>query len=214
MAAAAQPREETLKRDPYNLFIMEIVNPMRLRPEIQQWIAKEYSEKLGAHQNFLCVPGYGKDRIRSIRLGSLINALDSRCNTSSVYLLASLHTLKQRLKEIGRTGGAPEVAISIATTEQGKARSVLEIAGGQAFRAKIEEAVERARESGAEPPMSVDPPATDGTPLSEHFRAGASTSMPVTPSQPPPFHQSPPSLVTSADVPFVPTPPPQPAASS
>ena len=214
MATAAQPREEKLKHDPYNLHIMEIVNPMRLGGEIQKWITREYSEQLGSHKNFLCVPGYGKDRIRSIRLGSLINALDARCNPNSVYLLASLRTLNQRLVELSRTDAPAGVAAAIATTEQGKARSVLEIAGGPAFRAKIEEAVEKARESGAVPPMSVDVPFKDSTPLSAQFRTGASSSMPATPLQPPPFQRSPPSLIHTTDVPLKPTPPAQASASS
>ena len=63
--------------------------------------------------------------------------------------------------------------------------------------------------------MSVDPPAEDSTPLSAQFRTGTSSSMPTTPlQQPPPFQRSPPSLIHTTDVPLMPTPPAQPAASS
>ena len=213
MAAAAQSKEKKAY-DPYNLCIMEIENASMLGTAIQQWIVKEYKQKWGRHQNFLCGKGYVRTQPDALRMGSLVNALDARCKPTSVYLLATIDTLKKRFDELTRADIPQGVNVAIAASPTtGRVQSVLDIAGGQGFKAAIEEAVAQARSDGNAPPMSVDPPATDSTPLSAQFQRGAATSMPATPSQPPPFQRSPPSLIQTPDVPHRPTPPAQPAGA-
>ena len=77
-------------------------------------------------------------------MGSLINALDARCTPNSVYLMATLDTLKKRFTELTRADVPQGVNVAIAASATtGKARSVLDLAGGQALKAAIEEAVDQ-----------------------------------------------------------------------
>ena len=105
MAAAAQTKYKRAY-DPYNLCIMEIENASMLGTAIQQWLVKEYKQKWGRQQNFLCGKGYVRTQTDALRMGSLVNALDDRSNPTSVYLLATIDSLKKRFDELTRADTA------------------------------------------------------------------------------------------------------------